>query len=152
MDKLNPQERSRNMSQIRSKGMKPEMIVRQLVYSMGYRYRFYRNDLPGKPDLVFSGRKKVILVHGCFWHQHDNPDCSIARIPKSNKSYWLPKLENNKARDSRNKEIFDTMGWQLLEIWECQTRTNNRKNLIEVLKEFLGNNNQQLSVKMGIPQ
>jgi len=145
MDKLSSQARSQNMSRIRSKGMKPEMIVRQLVHRMCYRYRLHRKELPGKPDLVFLSRKKVIFVHGCFWHQHESPDCPIARVPKSNKSYWLPKLESNKIRDRRNKEAFDAMGWKMLEIWECQIKPKNHESLIKTLKEFLGSINRQKS-------
>lgn len=137
MDKLSQQERSSNMSRIRSKGMKPEMIVRRLAYSMGFRYRLHCKDLPGKPDLVFRGKKKVIFVNGCFWHQHDSSNCSITRVPKSNRSYWLKKLENNKVRDNRNKIALEAMGWQILEVWECQTRVKNQNSLVESLKAFL---------------
>src|SRR6218665_1333393 len=102
MDKLTPEARRKNMQAIKSKGMKPEMFVRRLVHAMGYRYRLHKKDLPGKPDLVFASRKKVIFVHGCFWHQHVNKNRKIKRIPKSNTSFWGQKLK--KKYRQRQKE------------------------------------------------
>src|SRR5258706_4794127 len=96
MDVLTLSERSVQMALIRSRDTKPEMLVRRIVHGMGYRYRLHRRDLPGKPDLVLSGRRKVIFVHGCFWHRHG---CVLSRLPKSNLSYWTPKLERNRVRD-----------------------------------------------------
>lgn len=121
-DKLTPSARSRNMGKIRSKNTSPELAVRKLVFSLGYRYRLHRKGLPGKPDLVFPGRKKVIFVHGCFWHQHQNPGCKIARTPKSNKDYWLPKLQRNTERDVRHQHELNELGWDVLVLWECETR------------------------------
>ena len=121
-DTVPPKRRSEIMSGIRSKGMKPEMTVRQLLHSMGYRYRLHRRDLPGKPDLVFPARRKVIFVHGCFWHQHADPRCRIVRRPKSNRDYWLPKLERNVARDAENRARLEELGWEVLVIWECEVR------------------------------
>ncbi|SBW05043.1 XorII very short patch repair endonuclease [uncultured Alphaproteobacteria bacterium] len=137
-DKLTPEQRSVNMSRIRSKGMKPEMQIRKLVHSMGYRYRLHRPDLPGKPDLVFPGRNAVIFVHGCFWHQHPDPDCRDARMPKSNLEYWEPKLRRNRTRDRDECDQLRAMGWRVFVVWECETRQ------LDVLKErirlFLGGN------------
>lgn len=110
------------MGKIRSKNTSPELVVRKLVFSLGYRYRLHRKDLPGKPDLVFPGRKKVIFVHGCFWHQHQNPGCKIARTPKSNKDYWLPKLKRNAERDVRHQRELIELGWDVLVLWECETQ------------------------------
>lgn len=110
------------MAAIRSGGMKPEMVVRKLAHGMGYRYRLHRKDLPGKPDLVFGPRRKVIFVHGCFWHQHADPGCKIARRPKSNAAYWEPKLQRNVQRDAENLAALKALGWQVLTIWECQTK------------------------------
>ena len=122
-DGLSPERRSENMRRIRSKGMKPEMAVRQLAHKLGYRYRLHRADLPGKPDLVFPGRRKVILVHGCFWHGHDDPNCTDGRRrPKSNLDYWLPKLARNRLRDATNITTLNESGWSVLVIWECETR------------------------------
>lgn len=122
MDKLTPERRSKNMSAIRSKGMKPEMIVRKLVFSLGYRYRLHRKDLPGKPDLVFGPKKKAIFVHGCFWHQHHDPSCKDGRMPKSRLEYWVPKLERNRTRDKASLEALAEQGWDCLVIWECETK------------------------------
>ncbi len=123
------------MSAIRSKDMKPEMVVRRMVHGMGFRYRLHRKDLPSKPDLVFGPRRKVIFVHGCFWHQHPDPECKIARLPKSNKDYWLPKLEKNQRRDAEHIDTLENAGWDVLVIWECQTK--DRETLAEKLREFL---------------
>ena len=115
--------------------MKPEMIVRRLVHGMGYRYRLHRKDLPGKPDLVFGPRRKVIFVHGCFWHQHNDPACKIARIPKTRLEYWIPKLEKNVERDRQQIDDLSTTGWSVLTIWECETK--NIAALIKKLEKFL---------------
>ena len=138
MDKLTPERRSANMRAIRSKGMKPETLVRRLVYALGYRYRLHRKDLPGKPDLVFIGKRKAIFVHGCFWHQH--PNCREGRPPRSNQEYWGPKLQRNVERDSKAVEALSAQGWQTLVIWECETgdEENLRKRLLSFLNEHHG--------------
>lgn len=115
--------------------MKPEMEVRRLVHGMGYRYRLHRKDLPGKPDLVFGPRKKVIFVHGCFWHQHGAKNCKISRIPKSNLEYWGPKLERNKQRDKESLKKLRAYGWTPIVVWECQTK--DVKKLSARLWKFL---------------
>lgn len=120
MDKISPQRRSANMRAIRSKNMKPEMIVRRLVHSLGYRFRLHRKDLAGKPDLAFIGRRKAILVHGCFWHQHAG--CREGRPPSSNTAYWGPKLARNVERDKDNEARLRAEGWEVLTVWECETR------------------------------
>lgn len=111
------------------------MVVRQLVHSLGYRYRIHRKDLPGKPDLAFGPRKKVIFVHGCFWHQHDDPNCLDGRLPKSRLDYWLPKLKRNQLRDRTNQASLAASGWQILTIWDCETR--NMDSLEQKLRSFL---------------
>ena len=126
MDKIPPQKRAKNMRAIRSKGMKPEMIVRSITYRMGFRYRLHRSDLPGKPDLVFPDRRKAIFVHGCFWHQHTAKTCKITRIPKSNLEYWIPKLERNNARDKKNRSALRKLGWDVLIVWECQLKNQGK--------------------------
>ena len=138
MDKITPSARSENMGRIRSKDMKPEMIVRKLTHSMGYRYRLHRKDLPGKPDLVFARRKKVIFVNGCFWHQHSDPNCPIVRKPKSNKSYWFEKLEKNVQRDKSNLAKLEELGWQTLTIWECEISNKNFVDVGKKIEGFLG--------------
>lgn len=136
VDKLTAERRSENMRRIHSKGMKPELLVRQLTHKLGYRFRLHRADLPGRPDLVFPGRRKIIFVHGCFWHEHDDPNCVDGRRkPKSNLEYWLPKLARNKQRDAANEAQLIGQGWSVLTIWECETR--NKVNLAEKLKSFL---------------
>src|SRR6266566_6962376 len=110
----------KRMARIRKTDTKPEITVRQLVHRMGYRYRLHRSDLPGTPDLVFPLLKKIVLVHGCFWHQHD---CSLGKKqPMYRKEYWLPKLTRNQERDTVNEAALRRLGFRVLVIWECQTR------------------------------
>ena len=135
MDTLGPKERSERMSRIQGKGMKPEMAVRRLVHSMGFRYRLHVKDLPGKPDIVFRPKKKVIFVHGCFWHRHSN--CKLARMPKSRIGFWQNKLEENKKRDTSNFKALISRGWVVLVIWECQIK--DRPNLKKIVRKFLSN-------------
>lgn len=120
------------MSRIRSADTKPEMAVRRIVYGMGYRYRLHLGDLPGKPDLVFRGRKMVIFVHGCFWHQHG---CRQYRQPRSNRSFWQPKLARNKMRDAEVRRELRRIGWREMVIWECQIK--KQPNLQSRIKRFL---------------
>lgn len=124
------------MSRIRSKDMTPEMIVRRIVHGMGYRYRLHRKDLPGKPDLVFPNRHKIVFVHGCFWHQHIG--CKDGHQPKSNLGYWIPKLKRNIQRDKRAIEELTKMGWEVLVVWECET--TSRDILSIKLNQFLSAN------------
>jgi DNA mismatch endonuclease (patch repair protein) len=105
------------MSRVRGKNTKPELVVRRLVFSLGYRYRLHRSDLPGKPDLVFAGKKKIIFVHGCFWHVHC---CNRFSMPKSNVDFWTEKLAANEDRDRRNQRKLTSLGWHYMVIWECQ--------------------------------
>lgn len=126
-------DRSANMRAIRSKDMDPELRVRSLVHRLGYRFRLHRNDLPGKPDLVFGPHRSVIFVHGCFWHSHG---CKTAHVPKSNQQYWLPKLQRNKIRDQRSIADLEAAGWSVLVIWECQT--HNEGVLRKRINAFLG--------------
>jgi DNA mismatch endonuclease, patch repair protein len=119
VDHLTPEYRSRLMSRVRSKDTRPELVVRKLVYSMGFRYRLHRADLPGRPDLVFASRRRIIFVNGCFWHRHEG--CKRASFPKSRTEFWKNKFEANVARDRRvNRELCDD-GWNVLTIWECET-------------------------------
>lgn len=136
-DRITSEQRSRNMSRIGSKNMKPEMVVRRLVHSMGYRYRLHRHDLPGRPDLVFPSRRKIIFVHGCFWHQHPDPHCKIAHRPRSNTDYWEPKLQRNQERDREHQKVLVKHGWKVLTIWECETRSKQKQRLIDRLCAFL---------------
>jgi DNA mismatch endonuclease (patch repair protein) len=120
LDTLTPKARSERMSRIRGADTRPELLVRCLVFRLGYRFRLHESKLPGKPDLVFPGRRKVIFVHGCFWHRHSG--CAMARLPKSRLKFWRPKLEHNKLRDRLNRARLTRLGWRSLVIWECETR------------------------------
>jgi len=133
MDNVSIERRSVIMRQVHSKNTRPELVVRRLVFAMGYRYRLHRVDLPGKPDIVFASRRKVIFIHGCFWHAHAN--CKRARIPDTNRSYWLQKIERNMQRDQQNLSILLIDGWRVLVIWECELRDTTQ--LQARIKEFL---------------
>jgi DNA mismatch endonuclease (patch repair protein) len=134
MDSLSVAERSRRMALIRSKDTKPERIVRSLIHGLGYRYRLHRRDLPGVPDLVFPGRKKIIFVHGCFWHAHEN--CKIANRPKSRRAFWNAKFKRNKLRDIANERRLRRDGWSVSTVWECETRAPEL--IAAKVVEFLG--------------
>ena len=132
MNKISNQ-RSRNMSAIKSKNTKPEIAVRKLLYSMGYRFRLHRKDLPGSPDIVLPKYKTVIFVHGCFWHRHEN--CKYTSTPKTRQEFWENKFNSNKKRDQKiQKEIID-LGWKFIIIWECET--HNIQPLEEKIKRLL---------------
>jgi len=120
VDTVPQSKRSEVMSRVRSKDSKPEMIVRRLAFGLGYRYRLHDRRLPGRPDLVFAGRRRIIFVHGCFWHRHTAKSCKLARLPKSRLGFWEPKLEGNRIRDRRIKSELRNLGWEVLTIWECQ--------------------------------
>jgi DNA mismatch endonuclease (patch repair protein) len=117
-DTISTEMRSRVMAKVRSKDTQPEMRVRRLIHAAGYRYRLHCRDLPGKPDLVFRSRRKVVFVHGCFWHRH--PGCAHARIPKSRVEFWIAKLEGNRTRDHAIQQTLIDRGWGVLVIWECE--------------------------------
>ena len=118
MDTLSRVERSERMALIRGKNTKPELLVRGIVHRCGYRYRLHVAQLPGKPDMVFPRLRKVLFVHGCFWHRH--PGCSLARLPKSKLEFWVPKLNQNRQRDLKNIAKLRKAGWSVGVIWECE--------------------------------
>lgn len=118
VDHLTKDKRSWNMSRIRSKNTKPEMVVRSLLHRMGYRFRLHRKDLPGKPDIVLPKYKTVIFVHGCFWHCHE--ECKDSGIPKSNTKFWKEKLYKNIERDRKHQNALVHDGWKILIVWECE--------------------------------
>jgi DNA mismatch endonuclease (patch repair protein) len=122
------------MRAIRSQNTKPEMLVRRLVHALGYRFRLHRRDLPGKPDIVFPSRRKIINVHGCFWHQHS--ECRDGRPPRSNSGYWSEKLAGNLARDLKNSRLLQEAGWGELVIWECEI--DDKVALESKIRAFLG--------------
>lgn len=133
MDNLSPEARGRQMARVKAKNTRPELTVRRLVFAMGYRYRLHDARLPGTPDLVFAGRGKVLFVHGCFWHRHEN--CDLARLPKSRLDFWFPKLEGNRARDRLNQRQLRKSGWRVLVVWECELR--NLAKLSRKIRRFL---------------
>lgn len=133
LDIMSKQHRSKVMSLIRSKNTRPEIAVRKMVFAMGRRYRLHVRNLPGCPDLVFARDRKLIFVHGCFWHQHAG--CKIARMPSSRLSYWKPKLEGNRQKDRRNVDQLRRAGWSVLTIRECELRRAQRVEL--KLQQFL---------------
>lgn len=119
MDVFTPQDRSRIMARVHGKDTKPEMLVRSLLHTMGFRFRLHRKDLPGKPDIVLPKYRVVIFVHGCFWHGHH---CRKGNRPTSNTDFWNKKLTKNMARDKANITALDHQGWRCLTVWECQTK------------------------------
>jgi len=135
MDTLSSSERSERMGRVRSKDTKPELRVRRLVHGLGYRYRLHGRALPGCPDLVFASRRRVVFVHGCFWHRHKG--CPNCRLPKSRLDFWQPKLEANEKRDRRNRNRLRKLGWRVLVIWECETR--DTKRLERRIRAFMEN-------------
>ena len=134
MDVLTPEQRTRCMSRIRSKDTKPEIVVRRIAHSLGYRYRLHRKDLPGKPDLTFPSRMKAIFVHGCFWHRHHG--CKLASQPKSRQEYWEPKFARTVERDVQAQHLLAELGWSSLVIWECETKSieGTAQRLVEFLE------------------
>jgi DNA mismatch endonuclease (patch repair protein) len=134
MDRLSSERRSWLMSQIRSKDTTPERMARSLLHKMGFRFRLHAPDLPGTPDIVFRTRKKVIFIHGCFWHGHH---CKRSKMPKSRIPFWDAKIQSNRARDLRNRRHLRLLGWQTLVLWECQVKRPGRVDarLQEFLKE-----------------
>jgi DNA mismatch endonuclease (patch repair protein) len=132
MDRLSTGTRSALMARVKTKNTAPELRLRSLLHSLGYRYRLHRKDLPGSPDLVFAARKKVIFVHGCFWHSHH---CPRGKAPTSNREFWNTKLAKNKQRDSANVIALRKLGWKVKIVWECQM--NSDEKLIRKLIQFL---------------
>lgn len=129
-DTVTKEQHSRNMSLIRSKETKPEVFVRSVLHSLGFRFRKNVKTLPGKPDIVLPKHKTIIFVHGCFWHQHKG--CRQATIPKSNIDYWVPKLKGNVKRDKQHKMDLESQNWTVAVIWECETKKADA--LMEKLK------------------
>lgn len=133
MDTRTPSQRRRIMQSVGQKDTGPEMLVRRALHKLGYRYRLHAKDQPGRPDIVFSTKRKAIFVHGCFWHGHG---CAKGKLPKSRPEYWIPKIEANKARDERVVDELRKTGWDVMVIWECQTKS--LPVTIENVVEFLG--------------
>jgi len=134
MDTLSKEKRSWNMSRIKGKNTRPEIIVRSILHRLGYRFRIHRKDLPGKPDIVLPKYKAVIFVHGCFWHRHK--ECKFAYNPKSREKFWKNKFKENVARDKKDRLNLEKLGWKVHVIWECEVENVERieKELSSVLK------------------
>ncbi len=133
-DTVSKFERSRIMAAVKGVDTGPEMIVRRMVHAMGFRYRLHVRSLPGKPDMVFPRLRKLILIHGCFWHLHKCPRC---RIPSSNRRYWVAKLAGNAQRDKHVLRVLHCAGWRTLVVWECQTTPGHCKRLKKRIARFL---------------
>lgn len=132
-DNLTPEQRRRNMTGIRSRNTKPEILVRSLIHRLGYRFRLHPRKLPGKPDVVLPRHKKLVLVHGCFWHMHN---CKRGNVkPQTNEEYWHMKRQKTTERDVANQLAYDVQGWTTLVVWECET--TDYKKLTEILSSFL---------------
>lgn len=136
MDVFSKEARSRIMSAIKGKNTKPEILVRKSLHLLGYRFRLHRKDLPGKPDIVLPKYRTVVLVHGCFWHQHPSKNCKNSQKPKTNLDYWEKKLLRNQARDKQNAIALKLQGWRVLIVWECQTK--DEQFLRKKITKFLG--------------
>ena len=132
-DFMTSAQRSAHMAKIRSKNTKPELQLRRALHAVGYRYRLHDPGLPGRPDLVFAGRRKVIFVNGCFWHGHDCPVGS--RLPKTNTEFWADKRRRNQERDCAQRLRLTEMGWTYLDVWECEVTA--KTNLVVDVREFL---------------
>ena len=132
------EQRSRNMSAIKSKNTKPEIAVRKVLHSMGYRFRLHGKDLPGSPDIVLPKYKTVIFVHGCFWHRHEN--CKYASTPKTRQEFWNKKFKKNIERDLEIQENIKNIEWRSVVIWECETKNidNLKEKIIDVFNESIG--------------
>lgn len=127
--------RSYNMSCIKGKNTKPEMLVRKFLHANGFRYRLHVKDLPGKPDIVLPKYKTVIFIQGCFWHGHDQ--CSYYVIPKTKTEWWLNKINGNKSKDSSNIESLKDAGWEVIEIWECELKPKQKSTTLANLLAYL---------------
>lgn len=135
-DRITKEQRSKNMSQIRSKDTSIELKVRKYLFSLGYRYRVNYKELPGKPDIVFTKKKIAIFIHGCYWHGH-NCNSRYAHVSKSNTDYWNTKIQRNQERDKRNIEQLEKDGWKVIVLWECEIKENFEFIIKEkILKKF----------------
>lgn len=124
MDRISPEQRSWNMSRIRGKDTKPELVVRSMLHRMGLRFRLHRKDLPGKPDIVLPKYRTVIFVHGCFWHRHRS--CRFAYTPKTRQEFWQQKFVGTVERDKKKAKQLRRLGWRVLTVWECETRSPDK--------------------------
>jgi DNA mismatch endonuclease Vsr len=132
-----PEGRRRNLAAVKSQDTRPEIAVRSLLHRMGYRFRIQSRSLPGRPDIVLPGRRKVIDVRGCFWHRHPDPVCRNAVLPRTRAAWWAEKLTRNVERDQENEFKLNQMGWSVFVVWECEVRAGGEA-LARRLSDFLG--------------
>lgn len=130
MDVLTPQQRRNNMSRIRGRDTRPELLLRRGLHAAGLRFRLHARELPGRPDLVFPRHRAVILVNGCFWHGHD---CALFRMPATNQDFWESKIAANRRRDQRNMLALHHADWRVLTVWECSIKGRSRRPLNDVI-------------------
>lgn len=145
-DVVTPEVRSRMMAGIGPKNTKPELLIRRGLHALGFRYRLHGRELPGRPDLVFPGRRAVIFVNGCFWHGHD---CHLFRWPASRPQFWRAKIGGNIRRDEINHQKLIELGWRTLDVWECQLKGRNRQPLekvVDTCARFLRSNDMSCSI------
>ena len=136
-DVLSKEQRKRCMSHVRGKDTKPEVMVRQFLFAQGFRYRLYRKDLPGKPDIVLPKYRTVIFINGCFWHGHTG--CKYATIPEANHDFWLAKISGNVERDKSNYAKLFELGWKVIQIWQCELKPKFREQTLNILLTELRN-------------
>lgn len=134
VDVFSPGKRSAIMSRIAGRNTAPEILVRRLLHSLGFRFRLYREDLPGKPDIVLPRHRKIVLIHGCFWHSH--PGCHRAALPTTNVNFWQKKIAGNQARDRQTRRELSKLGWRVLVLWQCQLKNEAvlRRRLLRFLR------------------
>jgi len=138
-DIFSPGKRSEIMRKIKPRGSKQEIFIRKLVHSMGYRYRLHKKNLPGTPDLVFPKYKKVIFVHGCFWHGHEG--CKRSALPTTNFEFWKKKISGNVKRDKSNYQRLEQLGWKYMTVWQCEIKESQKEKLKRTISNFLKLNN-----------
>lgn len=147
-DHLDSESRSKLMRRVRGKDTKPELVVRRLAHALGYRFRLHRPDLPGHPDIVFPSKRKIVFVHGCFWHRHQA--CQRASTPMTRREFWEAKFDRNRDRDARKERELRQAGWDVLVLWECET--NRPQHIVEQLQEFLGPPGSNMRRRLEIQQ
>ena len=142
MDRISKEKRSWNMSKIRAKNTKPELLVRSMLHKMGYRFRIHTKELPGQPDIVLPKYHSTVFVNGCFWHGHEG--CKDFALPKTRTEWWLNKINGNKIKDAENIVQLEKQGWQVVVIWECEVKPDNTESTIKSLSNKLVRKYEQL--------
>jgi DNA mismatch endonuclease, patch repair protein len=151
MDVLTPEPRQLNMSRIRGKDTKPEMILREGLHQAGLRFRLHARELPGRPDLIFPRYHAAVLIHGCFWHGHD---CPMFKLPRTRTEFWAGKIAGNRARDRQNEAALSRQGWRIMTVWECALKGSARLRLCDVIaacNDFIRGSCAQVELKGHCP-